>query len=158
MNQIYDPEVLRTLVKRVWSFAWRLTEDASLAEAMVVNACQACTALGCAASERQILVRMLAAVHRELENGAIGKRVRRLGGTPCPGKLHADILAEFYLLAPTERASLLLSEVEDFTYEESAQVLGVSIQGARLAHVAVRLKLGLAFIDGLRLAVTGTET
>jgi DNA-directed RNA polymerase specialized sigma24 family protein len=130
---------------------------------MVVNACQACASLGYAATERQTLVRMLAAVHRELQNRAICGRARHSMGTPCStlankGKLHSDILAEFYLLAPSERASLLLSEVEDFTYEESAEVLGVSIDGARIAHVAVRLKLGLAFIDGLRLAVMGAET
>ncbi|MFC0577657.1 sigma factor-like helix-turn-helix DNA-binding protein [Paraburkholderia solisilvae] len=132
-----------------------------LAEAMVANACNANAnaEADCAVSERETLVRMLAAAHSVLRSGSAYERYERTRratrGAPAgvgAGRrrvrntdVHSRILAEFRSLAPPERAALLLSEVEGLTYEESAEVLGVSVDRAKLAHVAVRLKLGRAF-------------
>jgi DNA-directed RNA polymerase specialized sigma24 family protein len=165
MNAVSNPAVLRALVTRVWSFAYRVTEDVPLAEAMVANACNANANANAnaeadrAVSERETLVRMLAAAHSVLRSGSAYERYERTrratrGATASAGAgrrrvrnadVHSRILAEFRLLAPPERAALLLSEVEGLTYEESAEVLGVSVDRAKLAHVAVRLKLGRAF-------------
>jgi RNA polymerase sigma-70 factor, ECF subfamily len=159
MNAVSDPAVLRALVTRVWSFAWRLTEDAPLAEAMVAKACNASLESEQQAGERETLVRMLAAAHSVLRSGTAYDRYERARraalGPSATGRArhsratdkHSRILAEFRSLAPPERASLLLAEVEGLTYEESAAVLGVSVDRAKLAHVAVRLKLGRAFSD-----------
>jgi hypothetical protein len=162
MNAVSNPAVLRALVTRVWSFAYRVTEDVPLAEAMVANACSAGAEAGraeagCAAGERETLVRMLAAAHSVLRSGSAYERYERSrratrNSSSGAGRrrarsadIHSRILAEFRSLAPPERAALLLAEVEGLTYEESAEVLGVSVDRARLAHVAVRLKLGRAF-------------
>jgi DNA-directed RNA polymerase specialized sigma24 family protein len=157
MNAVSNPAVLRALITRVWSFAYRVTEDVPLAEAMVANACSAGAEAGRAVSERETLVRMLAAAHSVLRSGSAFERYERSrratrNASSGAGRrrvrnadVHSRILAEFRVLAPPERAALLLAEVEGLTYEESAEVLGVSVDRARLAHVAVRLKLGRAF-------------
>ncbi|CAB3749466.1 RNA polymerase sigma factor [Paraburkholderia humisilvae] len=159
MNAVSNPAVLRALVTRVWSFAYRVTEDVPLAEAMVANACSAGAEAGCAVSERETLVRMLAAAHSVLRGGSAYERYERSrraarGSNAGAGRrrtrnadVHSRILAEFRLLAPPERAALLLAEVEGLTYEETAEVLGMSVDRAKLAHVAVRLKLGRAFSE-----------
>ncbi|MFC0401923.1 RNA polymerase sigma factor [Paraburkholderia rhizosphaerae] len=159
MNAVSNPAVLRALVSRVWSFAYRVTEDVPLAEAMVANACNASADAGHPVSERETLVRMLAAAHSVLRSGSAYERYersRRAGRDTSGGAarrrarnadVHSRILSEFRSLAPPERAALLLAEVEGLTYEETAEVLGVSVDRARLAHVAVRLKLGRAFND-----------
>jgi len=118
----------------------------SLAEAMVVAACAAyCdhAGVGC---ERRALVSMLAAAH------AVLKKCTHISRGPLsPPKLHCSdpdnssrIIAEFRTLKLPERASILLREVEGFSYEESAEILGVTIHHAQLSHVAARLKLGRA--------------
>jgi hypothetical protein len=161
MNAVSDPAVLRALVARVWSFAWRVTEDAPLAEAMVAKACHASVEPGHPVGERETLVRMLAAAHSVLRSGSAYdryERARRAALGTAAGRHrrsraadnHTRILAEFHTLAPPERASLLLAEVEGLTYEESAAVLGVSVDRAKLAHVSVRLKLGRAFSEHTR--------
>jgi RNA polymerase sigma-70 factor, ECF subfamily len=157
MNAVSNPAVLRALVARVWSFAYRVTEDVPLAEAMVADACSAGAEAVHAVSERETLVRMLAAAHRVLRSGSAYECYER---SRCASRdasagagrrrvrsadVHSRILAEFRSLAPPEQAALLLSEVEGLTYEETAEVLGVSVDRAKLAHVAVRLKLGRAF-------------
>ncbi len=154
-----NPAVLRALVTRVWGFAYCLTEDMPLAEAMVANACTA----GCGAeqtvSEREALVRMLAAAHSVLRNGTAFERYERTrratraaSATGAQRRrrssdMPARILSAFRSLTPPERAALLLTEVERLTYEESAQILGVTVDRAKLAHVAVRLKIGRAFSE-----------
>jgi Sigma-70, region 4 len=163
MNAVSDPAVLRALVSRVWCFAYRLTEDLPLAEVMVANACNTGIEPGCAISERETLVRMLAAAHSTLRSGTAYDRYERsrraaLGPNAASGRhrrsraadSHSRILSEFRSLTPPERASLLLAEVEGLTYEEAAAVLGVSVDRAKLAHVAVRLKLGRAFSDHVK--------
>jgi DNA-directed RNA polymerase specialized sigma24 family protein len=124
---------------------------------MVANACNASAEAGRAVTERETLVRMLAAAHSVLRSGSAYERYERSrratrGTSAGAGRrrvrsadVHSRILAEFRSLAPPERAALLLAEVEGLTYEESAEVLGVSVDRAKLAHVAVRLKLGRAF-------------
>jgi RNA polymerase sigma-70 factor (ECF subfamily) len=159
MNAGSNSAVLRTLVPRVWCFAYRLTEDLPLAEAMVANACTEGFDAETIVSEREAFVRMLAAAHSVLRNGNAFERYERARhastGPSSLGtkkrirsaEIPSRILAIFKALAPPERATLLLTEVEHLTYEESAEVLGVSVDRAKLAHVAVRLKIGRAFVD-----------
>ncbi|CDY78170.1 hypothetical protein BGLT_01043 [Caballeronia glathei] len=152
MNAGSNPAVLRALVARVWAFAYWATEDAPLAEAMLANACRAGIEAVLSVSERETLVRMLAAAHGVLRSGGACESYERTGrvargSSVAPTDTQTRMLFEFRLLAPLERATLLLSEVDDLTCEETARVLGVSADLARLAHVAVRLKLGRAFSE-----------
>ncbi|GAB2897376.1 hypothetical protein GCM10027093_36520 [Paraburkholderia jirisanensis] len=159
MNAVFDAAVLRTLVKRVWCFAYRLTEDEPLAESMVAHACDTELKASNGRSERDTFVRMLAAAHAAFSrNGNMAAPDSRSHCETKPRhpaaagrnwrsrtrRMHARILFEFRSLASHERALLLLVEVEGLTYEESASVLDVSVDGARLAHVALRLKVGRA--------------